>query len=238
KVTLGVAAGLLVASLGLVASGAVGSEFFVDIDRGEFNVNLELPERVTLEENNAMMLRIEDLLRGRTEVERIFAKVGYDSATSSSSNFKSQIAVALVPRNERRKSSLQVGSEVERELRGIPGIKVKISQKGIVDTSSDPIEYDVIGPNYEDNLRVAESWLAAVKRVPGTGDSRVSVNNGKPELRIDIDRTKLADLGLSLDMVGASLRNAIAGNSDLSYNEGGTDYAIDILLDSFDRTDS
>ncbi|HTP30339.1 MAG TPA: efflux RND transporter permease subunit [Anaeromyxobacteraceae bacterium] len=238
KVTLGVAAGLLVASLGLVASGAVGSEFFVQIDRGEFNVNLELPERVTLEQNNAMMLRIEDLLRNRTEVARVFAKVGYDSATASSSNFKSQIAVALVPRSERRKSSIQVGSEVERELRAIPGIKVKISQKGIIDSSSDPIEYDVIGPNFEDNLKVAESWLAAVKSVQGTGDARISVSNGKPELRVDIDRAKLADLGLSLDMVGASLRNAIAGNSDLSFSEGGTDYAIDIRLDSFDRTDS
>jgi hydrophobe/amphiphile efflux-1 (HAE1) family protein len=238
KVTLLASVGLLVMSLALVVTGAVGSEFMPQIDRGEFNINIEMPERVTLEENNTMALHIEDLLRARPEIRRIYSKVGYDSSTSSSSNYKTQIAVALVPRRERSRSSLQVGSDVETELRRIPGLKVKVTQIGLMDSSNDPIQYNVTGPSYDDNLTMAKSWLEAVKKVPGTGDSRLSVSSGRPELQIEIDRYKLADLGLSLDAVGASLRNAISGNSDLKYNENGTDYNINILLDSFDRTDT
>jgi HAE1 family hydrophobic/amphiphilic exporter-1 len=77
-----------------------------------------------------------------------------------------------------------------------------------------------------------------MRKVQGTGEVRLSVSNGKPELQVEIDRTKLADLGLSLDTVGASLRTALAGNDSLYYRENGKDYTIKIELDSFDRTDT
>ena len=87
-------------------------------------------------------------------------------------------------------------------------------------------------------VAAAKAWVAAMKQVKGTGDVQLSVGDGKPELQIDIDRTKLADLGLSLDMVGTSLRTALTGNDDLYYQEGGADYAIKIALDAFDRTNA
>ncbi len=236
KITIALSIAFLVASLGLVATGAVGSEFMTQIDRGEFNVNLELPERVTLEENNAIVKGIERSLEARPEVRRVYAKVGYDSSTMTTSNYKSQIAVTLVPRNERTKSSLALGSEVNEEVKKIPGVKVKVMQIGLIDMTSDDIEYTVSGPSFDDNYKTAESWARAMKEVKGTGEVRISVSNGKPELQVDIDRTKLADLGLSLDAVGASLRNALSGNTDLSYSENGSDYAIKILLDTMDRT--
>lgn len=236
KITIVLSIVILAFSLSLVVTGAVGSEFMTQIDRGEFNVNLELPERMTLEDNNAVVLSIEALLKARPEVSRVYAKVGYDSSTMSNSNYKSQIAVTLVPKKERKKSSIEMGSEIEQQLRKIPGVKVIIMQIGLVDSSRDAIQYNITGPVFEDNYQTAEQWMRELKTVKGTGEVRMSVSNGKPELLIDIDRTKLADLGLSLDAVGASLRNALAGNSDLNYSENGTDYGIRILLDSFDRT--
>ena len=77
-----------------------------------------------------------------------------------------------------------------------------------------------------------------MRGVKGTGEVSLSVSNGKPELQIDIDRSKLSDLGLSLDSVGTSLRTALAGNDSLFYHENGKDYTIKIELDSFDRTNT
>jgi hydrophobic/amphiphilic exporter-1 (mainly G- bacteria), HAE1 family len=237
RATILSAATLLVLSFVLLAKGFVGSELITVIDRGEFNVILEMPERTTLEENDRIVQTIETGLRAHPEVERVYAKVGY-STMGGASNYKSQIDVGLVPRSARSKSSSQVGVEVEKAIRDIPGVKVHVTQVGIIDTGDlmSPISYNVVGPNYEDNLKVAQAWVAVIKQVKGTGEVSTSVGEGKPELQVDIDRTKLADLGLSLDMVGASLRTALAGNDDLYYQENGTDYTIKIVLDSFDRT--
>jgi hydrophobic/amphiphilic exporter-1 (mainly G- bacteria), HAE1 family len=236
KTTIFSALGLFVLSLALLATGFVGSEFMTDIDRGEFNIGLEMPERTTLEGNDRIVKEIEKGLRARPEVERIYTKVGYGA--SGYSNCKSQINVGLVPRKARRATSVQVGLDVERAIRLIPGIKAEVQQVGIVDMgiSSSPVSYDVIGPNYESNLKVAKEWADVMRTVKGTGEVRNSVGDGKPELQINIDRTKLADLGLSLDTVGSSLRTALTGNNDLYYHENGTDYTIKIVLGSFDRT--
>lgn len=232
--TLGLAVLLLFGSLGLVASGLVGTEFMAQIDRGEFNINIQMPERTSLEENDRTMRQIETMLRSRNDVKDIYTKVGFTGSVLS--NFETQIAVALVPRRDRHLSSVKVGEQVEQAIRTIPGLKVEVAQLGIVDMAGAPITYVVSGPRHEDNLAVAEQYVAIMRGVQGTGETRLSVGNGKPELRIDIDRRRMADLGLSLDAVGASLRTALTGNSDLVYNDNGTDYGIKLVLDSFDRT--
>jgi hydrophobic/amphiphilic exporter-1 (mainly G- bacteria), HAE1 family len=234
KITIFLSVALLVGSLALMATGIVGSEFMPGIDRGEFNINMELPERVTLEENDQIVRGIEKDLLSRPEIATVYTKVGYDS--QSTTNYKSQITVGLVPKSQRTRSSLVIGLDVEKAVRSIPGVKVTVLQSGLMSSSSDPIAYNIVGPDHDANVKVATEWASMMRTVKGTGEVKSSVSEGKPELQVDIDRTKMADLGLSLDTVGAALRMALAGNEDLNYHENGTDYTIRIVLDSFDRT--
>ena len=234
--TIGSALLLFVFSVFMLASGIVGSEFMINIDRGEFNVSIELPERTTLEQNDGIIQGIEKELRARPEIAHVYTKVGY--ASSGSSNYQTVINVTLVPRKARSESSARIGQEVADSIRRIPGAKVSVEQVGIIDmgTATSPISYTVSGPSYDDNIAAAKRLADIVRSVEGTGEVRVSVSDGMPELKIDIDRSKLADLGLSLDSVGASLRTALAGDDSLYFHKNGADYTIRALLDSFDRT--
>jgi len=234
--TLGSACLLLAFSLFMLVSGIVGSEFMVSIDRGEFDVSIEFPERTSLEQNDQATQGIEKELRTMPEVAHVYTKVGYSS--SGSSSYQTVLDVTLVPRNARSKSSERIGQEVAEYIKRIPGAKVTVDQVGIIDTgtATSPISYTVSGQSYEDNIAVAKHLAGIAKSVKGTGDVRISVSDGMPELKIDIDRGKLADLGLSLDAVGASLRTALAGDDSLYFHKDGTDYSIKVLLDSFDRT--
>jgi HAE1 family hydrophobic/amphiphilic exporter-1 len=234
KLTILMAVVIFFGSLALMATGLVGAEFVPNVDRGELSVSIELPERVTLEENDRVVRGIEKDLLARPDVERVYVKVGYSQAGAI--NNKSQIALGLVPKGSRAKSSAQVGAEVEAAIKAIPGVKATVSQVGLMGSNSDPISYYISGPNHEANLAAARRWAGMMRGVAGTGEIQVSEGEGKPELRIDIDRNKMADLGLSLDTVGAALRTALAGNEDMSYQEGGVDYTVRIVLDSFDRT--
>lgn len=239
KATIGAAIALLVASFALLATGLVGSEFMTEIDRGEFTVGIELPERTTLEGNDRIVKLVERELRSRPEVDRIYTKVGYDSQAGSTA-YKSEINVTLVPRSERARSSVAIGLDVESAVRKIPGVRAHVVQIGLIDqgASESPISYVALGQNGDDNLKAANDWAAAMRQVEGTGEVRVSVTAGKPELRIDLDRAKLDDFGLSLDNVGASLRMALTGDDSLTFTEDGADYPIRTVLDREDRMDT
>jgi len=235
KVTIGVSVVFLVATFALAGSGVIGSEFSPTIDRGQFNIVLELPDRTTLEENNRVVTQIEKSLLTRPEVARVFTKVGY--ATTGAVDNKSQINVTLTPKTQRTKSSIEIGKEIEADILRTPGVKVEVDQLGIVSTGSAPVSYVVMGPNYDDVVTTANRWAKMLKGVEGTGQVRLSSGSSKPELDIDIDRSRMADLGLSLDVVGSSLRTALSGNSsDILFHENNADYAMIVRLDALDRT--
>ncbi len=239
KTVIASSAGLLVLSFSFLVTGLVGSEMITQIDRGEFTVGLEMPERTTLENNDRIVRIVEKELRSRPEVDRIYTKVGYDTRNGATTN-KTEIYVSLVPRDKRRTSSVDVGLSVEKAIRRIPGVKVQVVQSGLIDSgaSESPVEYIVLGPDYDENLKVANEWADLLRKVKGTGEVRISVGNGKPEIQVQIDHTKLAELGLSLDTVGLSLRTALTGDDTLYYSENGVEYPIKIVLDSFDRTNT
>ena len=232
-VTIVLAVGLLFGSLFLMATGLVGAEFVPQVDRGELSVNIQLPERVSLEENDRVVRGIEKELLARSDVQHVYVKIGYQR--SGNANNKSAISVTLVPKNKRVKGSSAIGVEIEDSIKRIPGIKVTVLEAGMFGSGQNPIMYYISGPNHEEDSAAARKWVAMMRGIPGTGEIDSSEGEGRPELQIVIDRSKMADLGLSLDSVGAALRTAIAGNEDLTYQEGGIDYTIRIVLDNFDR---
>jgi hydrophobic/amphiphilic exporter-1 (mainly G- bacteria), HAE1 family len=233
KTTIALAIALLVGALALMGSGAVGAEFVPNIDRGELTVNIQLPERASLDENDRIVRGIEKDLLSRKDVEHAYSKVGY--SRMGTANNKTQIDVILVPKGKRAKSSAAIGEEIESSIKMIPGTRVTVLEAGLMGTGSNPIAYYISGPDHDEIAAVSKKWVAMMRGVPGTGEIDSSEGEGRPELQVIIDRSKMSDLDLSLDTVGAALRTAIAGNEDLFYQEGGIDYTIRIVLDSFDR---
>jgi len=79
-------------------------------------------------------------------------------------------------------------------------------------------------------------WLAGVLRsVPGTADVRVDANSPKPELAVNIDRTRGADLGLSTAALGQQLRLAISGEVAAKLREGKDETDIRVRVSERDR---
>ena len=74
-----------------------------------------------------------------------------------------------------------------------------------------------------------------VKSVSGTYEIKASVEGGNPEIAVNIDRQKLAELGLSLDVVGNTMQNAFTGNDQSKLLQGDDEYPIKVQLDQFDR---
>jgi len=81
--------------------------------------------------------------------------------------------------------------------------------------------------------RYVADWL---KSHPGTADVRVEANPPKPELAIDIDRTRASDLGLPAASIATQMRLAIQGEVAAKLREGKDETDIRVRLDERDRS--
>ncbi|SIT77330.1 efflux RND transporter permease subunit [Pontibacter indicus] len=237
-ITLGVTMILLVASFALVPLGFIGSAFIPAGDRGEVSLQLELPKNATVEQTNFATRQVEQYLETFPEVKKVFTTVGTTSSAQQGQNtaYKSEVSVTLVDVKERTFSTDQFSRQAKADIESkLPNVEVTPVPVGLVGNSQAPIQLIISGSNLDSVMAFSQKVMRVVEGVSGTADVEMSVEGGNPEIEVVVDRDKMANVGLSLENVGASMQLAFNGNSDVTFRSGTEDYDINIRLDEFDR---
>ncbi|PVY42179.1 efflux RND transporter permease subunit [Pontibacter virosus] len=237
-ITLGVTILLLVASFALVPLGFIGSDFIPAGDRGEVSLQLELPKNSTVEQTNFATRQVEQYLEAFPEVSKVFTTVGTTSSAQQGQNtaYKAEVSVTLVDVKERTFSTDQFSRQAKADIESkLPNVEVTPVPVGLVGNSQAPIQLIISGSNLDSVMAFSQQVMRVVEGVAGTADVEMSVEGGNPEIEVVVDRDKMANVGLSLENVGASMQLAFSGNSDVTFRSGTEDYDINIRLDEFDR---
>ncbi len=238
-ITLGGVTLVFFASVALVATGFIGSEFITMGDRGEVIITMELPKNATIEQTNQATLKAEQYIRGLPEVTSVFTSVG--SSTSffggGSNAYNSEMHIKMVEKEKRKITSEQFALNMKKELMNLlPGVKVRSTIVSMMGTSDmDPIQIVISGPDMDTLNRYASGVMSEMKKVPGTYEVKLSVEAGNPEVAIRLDKDKMAELGLSTAIVGMTLQNAFSGNTDAKFRDGDNEYNINVVFDQVDR---
>jgi HAE1 family hydrophobic/amphiphilic exporter-1 len=230
---------MLVLSLMLPGMGFIGNEFMPQVDRGEMVVSIELEPGASIERTNQVTQEVERIISSFPQVKTILTSVGASSEGMLGfyNNNTSDIYVTLVPKNKRNEATGAIGQKIKARVLKIPGLKCRVSPVTLMGTSTrTPIQILVQGATFEEVYQAASKIADVAKTVDGTNDVRLSSEEGKPELKIEIDREKLSALGLTINDVGQNLRIALTGDDDSKYREGLTEYNIRVQLDQFDRS--
>ena len=235
KVMFVVSSGLII-SLIIPAAGLSGFEFMKQTDRSQFSVALEYAPGTTLESNNRQTRKIEEIIATLPEVTNILTNVGKGSDGVSTDN-QTEIVVSLCEKNQRSLSTAELGSKVKILTDKIPGVKVFVNQISFTGgTSSAPVQVEITGISYDSIMKSASLVAKALIQTPGVTYLRFSATRGNPETRVEIDRQKMAALGLSVNDVGSALQVALTGNNDSKYRDGSNQFDIRVSLDKFDRS--
>ena len=231
------AAGLFVAALSLVPLGFIGSEFMPQSDQGVLSIQLEMPMGTKLEQTNAMSQVIEQELTKLPVIESCFTASGVGGRNNTSAN-DAYFYVNLVPKEQRKLSTEEVRQLLLKKFANVPGIKLHISQAGLMGGgSSSPIQLAVSGPSWSRVMSAAQRVKKIAEQIPGTSDVQLSSEEGQPEMKIQIDRRKMAQLGLDIATVGQTLKVAMAGDNNANFQDtDGTEYPINVMFDEFNRT--
>ncbi len=243
-ITLLVSVGMLFASFMLVGKGYIGGEFIPKGDRGEFIVLLELPKDASIEQTNQATWKAEDFLQQQPEVRKLITTVGQSSedgfGSSQSTAYKAEITVKMVPEGERSVSSHIYAARIKAQLKEmLTGVKVKTTPVNIMGTADRaPVELVVLGADLDSAMSFARQAKQVLMQIEGTSDVKLTVEEGNPEIRVEVDRDKMSALGLTLDNVGATMQTAFSGTADdpkIKFRQGDYEYDINLRFDNFNR---
>jgi len=242
-ITLLVAVGLLIASFMLLVKGYIGGEFIAKGDRGQFIVQLELPKDASVEQSNQATRKVEQYLSKQPAVERLITTVGQTSedgfGASQSTAYKSEVTVMLIDQSKREGVDIYA-AKTKTELRKLlPGVKVKTIPVNIMGTADRaPVELVVMGTELDSVMAYSKKAMDVLRKIDGTTDIKLSVEEGNPEINVQVDRDKMSALGLTLDQVGSTMQTAFNGTADdakAKFRQGGYEYDINIRFDDFNR---
>ena len=237
----GVIIGLFVASFATMGLGIVGQEFVAQGDQGKFMIKLKYDKSTTFEENNAITLEIEQFLLAQKDViETVFANVGGPSsgmgATSFGSENRSEITVKMKTGMQKRFPTIKYMDEISKRIKSKhAGVEVKALNMGMVESEEAPIEMFLSSDDNELLIREARRLKTQLLKIKGAKDPAISTDDVTPEVRIELDREKMGQLGLPIALVGMQLQNALTGNDDNQFDEKGHEYDIRVMVDAFDR---
>ena len=237
----GVILGLFVASFATMGLGIVGQEFVAQGDQGKFMIKLKYDKSTTFEENNALTLEIEQFLLSQKDViETVFANVGGPSsgmgATSFGAENRSEITVKMKPGMQKKYPTMKYMDEISKRIKSKhAGIEVKALNIGMVESEEAPIEMFLSSDDNDLMIQEARRLKAKLLTIKGAKDPAISTDDITPEVRIELNREKMGQLGLPIAVVGMQLQNALTGNDDSQFDEKGHEYDIRVMVDAFDR---
>lgn len=203
-------------------------------DRGKIRIFARGPDGVGLNFMDRQAIKMEDILLPFVEsgeIESIYTVVG---------QWDPNIVFITVPLkhwDERHFTQQEIINKIRQPLGDIPGAPAYPGGANSLNLRGQGggIEIALLGQDYLQIFKAAQQFSAALeKAVPEVAPVRVSYQPSQPQLRVNIDRRRAAELGVSLSDIAVTLRAAINGDDIADLNIG--DQSIPIMLQAQNQT--
>ncbi len=144
---------------------------------------------------------------------RSFMSVAGAGGTRPTSN-TGFLNMILKPRDERTLSADEIIQQLRPKLAAVPGIKVYMQNPPVIriggQITSAQYQYTLQSTDLAELYQWTETLLGRIRQLPGFIDVTSNLNNLSPVVGIDVDRDKIATLGLSFGQVEDALQSAFS----------------------------
>ena len=205
----------------------LGRNFFPTVDAGAMTLHVRGPIGMRIEETSALFLDIEKQIRARLptgEVDSIADTIGLPNsainvAYSASGTIGPEDGDILIALKENHHPTEQYIHRLRADLpRLFPQAEFAFLPSDMTSQilnfgAPAPIDIQIVGPKPEETRQFAELVLREIRHIDGLVDARIQQPANYPELRFDVDRTRISQLGLTEGDVTNSIATSIAGTS-------------------------
>src|SRR5262245_7419353 len=216
----------------------VDKNFLNNDDQSEFEINLRAPEGTSLESTEVITNRVASAIRARVpEVSYTLVQIAGDAAHTRNLG---NIYVRLTPLETRKRDQFSVMDTIRKDvlppLTGNLRTSVQpIANIGGGGSQNADIQFIINGPDLAKLDTYSKQLVARVKQFPGVVDVDTSMNAGKPEVSVRVERPKAADMGVQIADAAEALRLLVGGDQITTYNEGGEQYEVHLRARQADR---
>ena len=219
----------------------MGQELIPVISQGEFLINVEFQPGTSLRENTAIISDISKTMEKYEEIDSIYELIGKGSRGGISfqeerenlSEFTIRLKPGILGKKEDR-----IMDRVRADLEQFPTTKVKVYKPRLFSFKA-PLEVVVSGNDLDAIKQVSDELLEKLRGVEGIIDLKSSMEEGYPEIQIIFNRAVLASQDMTINSVGAQIRNKIEGDVATRFIESDREVDIRVRLseDFRDRVD-
>ncbi|MDR5651478.1 efflux RND transporter permease subunit [Ruixingdingia sedimenti] len=193
--------------------GAIRQELTPPEDRALALLSVQAPQGVALDYTDARMREIEDTLtplRASGDVRSMFTIVG-----SGGRDNRGFIVLTLAPWEERDRSQQDIVAEIERRIAAVIGVRVFAIQSNSLGIrgAGQGLTFALVGDDYARLAAEAEALAAEMEKDPAYGLVRLGYETTQPQLFIEVDRARAADLGVDIDGLGEAMQAVLDGRS-------------------------
>jgi hydrophobe/amphiphile efflux-1 (HAE1) family protein len=220
-------------------TGTFGNEFLPSVDDGNVSVMMRLPPGTSPERTNEVATQIEKLVNEMPYVEHVFTTAGgflFGGGTVTRGG-RGSIGIQLVPGSQRRgmPASRWVATLQQRiNQMGIPGAQIFVRPPRIrglrTNIAGSDVAVSIQGDDLGELQRLGTEVQRRMRAVPGLSGVELSTEEASPQLSIEIDRQRAADLGLDVAQVGQTVRTALDGAVVTRYTDANNEYDVRVRL--------
>jgi HAE1 family hydrophobic/amphiphilic exporter-1 len=208
-------------------------------DQSEFEINLRAPEGTSLEATEVITNRVASAVRERVpEVDYTLVTIAGDPAKTRNLG---NVYIRLRPIEQRARGQYDIMDDIRRQV--LPplstNLRTSVQEVAVIGgggSQAAAIQFVINGPDLNKLEQLGRQLVEKVKPLPGVVDIDTSLNTGKPELSVQVDRPKAADLGVQIGDAAEALRLLVGGDQITTYNEGSEQYEVHLRARAQDRS--
>jgi multidrug efflux pump len=202
-------------------------------DRGVILANINGPDGATLAYTRRYAEAIERIGQDYPEFDRIFSNIGNPTVAQGN------VFLRAKPWEERTRTTQEIAREIAPRMAALPGISAfPITPPSLGQGFRErPINYVIVTSDSYDNLsKVVRQFQDALAKNPGFVQVDTDLRLNKPEIRMDVDRERAADMGVNVDAIARTVETMLGGRIVTRYKRDGEQYDVVVQTDSAQRS--
>ena len=192
-------------------------------DRGIILATINAPDGSTLDFTDRYALELEKIGQAYPEFDRIFASMGNPTVGQGT------VIYRAVDWEERQRTTLEIAREMGPKFGALSGINAfPITPPSLGQGFRErPLNFVIqTSDSYQNLSAVARAFMDEVAKNPGILQANVDLRLNKPELRVEVDRVKAAELGVSVDVVARTIETMLGGRVVTRYKRDAEQYDV------------